>query len=237
MAVAVAVFSSLAVVAPAFAEGLDVKADVNVGVQGQGWGVGQMNKMGDEKGIGMMKPIVVGKVTAISGNTLTVSGRLGMGMNTSVTIFTVDATNAKILKDKATTTISSIVVGDTIAVQGTVTGSSVVATNIREVGERDGDKGDKKDDKRPLPPQILGNGQPVIAGSVTAVSGSTLTLTNKSNVQYTVNAASAKIFNWPVLQASLRILNSSHIKIVKGSYQGSFLLSNKKANGLSSRGK
>ena len=40
---------------------------------------------------------------------------------------------------------------------------------------------------------ITGNGQPVIAGTISAVSGDTLTVTNKSNVTYTVDATNAKI--------------------------------------------
>jgi len=44
-------------------------------------------------------------------------------------------------------------------------------------------------------PTVLnpGNGLPVVAGAVTAVSGNTIMITNKSNVTYTVDATNAKI--------------------------------------------
>ena len=45
-----------------------------------------------------------------------------------------DATNAKIYKGSATTTVSvsDIAMGDTVMVQGTVSGTSVTATVIRD---------------------------------------------------------------------------------------------------------
>jgi len=46
-------------------------------------------------------------------------------------------------------------------------------------------------------PLIQGNGQPVIAGTVSAISGSTLTVNTASNIQYTVDAANAKFVKGP----------------------------------------
>jgi len=89
---------------------------------------------------GMMKPAVVGQVTAISGNTITITSKQGFNRQNNTTTtptlttttFSIDATNAKIEKAGTTGTIASIVVGDTIMVQGTTTGTNVVATNIRD---------------------------------------------------------------------------------------------------------
>ena len=133
-----------------------------------------------------MNPAVVGKVSAISGNMLTVISRQGMG-NTATT-FTVDATNAKLLRGNTAITLSDIAVGDNIAVQGTITGTNVVATTIRDgkVGN-----GNKSDNNKALL-QIQGNGQPIIAGTVSAINGSTLTVAN-ANVSYMVDATNAKI--------------------------------------------
>ncbi|MGD0976905.1 MAG: DUF5666 domain-containing protein [Minisyncoccia bacterium] len=147
-------------------------------------------------------PAVFGTVTAISGDTITVSENRGFnrGPRTSpnptptatpvATIYTVDATNAKITKNNAAGTIASIAVGDTIMVQGTVSGTSVTATMIHDgiMGGRIGKPG-----QTPVPLPITGNGQPVIAGTISAISGSTLTVTNKSNITYTVDATNAKI--------------------------------------------
>ncbi len=40
---------------------------------------------------------------------------------------------------------------------------------------------------------IKGNGEPIVGGTVSAVSGSTLTVTTKSSIAYTVDAASATV--------------------------------------------
>ena len=172
-----------------------------------------------------MQPGVFGTVTAINGTTLTVSGKQGRSFggapssNTSGTptqttpaapvapatvVYTVDASNATVRKNNATSTVASIVVGDTVAVRGTVSGTSVTATSISDGvmsmtrggnGGRGGPGGmgsSTRPTSMPASP-ITGNGQPVIAGSVSAISGNTLTVTNKSNVTYTVDVTNAKI--------------------------------------------
>ena len=53
--------------------------------------------------------------------------------NNSVT-YTIDATNATIEKDNATSTIGSIAVGDDVLVQGSVSGTSVTATSVIDQG-------------------------------------------------------------------------------------------------------
>lgn len=79
------------------------------------------------------RPVVAGKITAIQGNTLTVSEHQGMmGSTTPDTLFTVDTSKAVVMKNNATSTVSALVIGDTISVQGTLTGTTVTATYIRE---------------------------------------------------------------------------------------------------------
>jgi hypothetical protein len=117
----------------------------------------------------------------------------------STTVYTIDATNAKIIKDGATSTIASVSVNDVIMAQGTVTGTNVVATVIRDGmgGSMNGEGGGRGEgtSTRPMPPTtpIQGNGQPVVAGTITVISGNTITVTNASNVTYTIDATSAKI--------------------------------------------
>jgi hypothetical protein len=74
------------------------------------------------------KPMVAGIVASISGNTLTVTGK-------NAVVYTVDGTTAKVMKSilgkKPTTgVIADITVGDTVRVQGTLTGTNMVATTI-----------------------------------------------------------------------------------------------------------
>jgi hypothetical protein len=152
------------------------------------WGghVGQGMHRGNKKNT---KPGVFGTVSSISGNIITVTGKQGFGTNDAITTitFTVDATNAKIVKNNATGTISSIVVGDTIMAQGTLTGTNLEATTIRDGAIRGPNNGQLN------PSAIVGNGQPVVAGVVSTISGSSITITNKSNMTYTVDVTNAKI--------------------------------------------
>lgn len=151
------------------------------GQPGMGYG-----RMGGRMMGAMHRNGVFGTVASISGNTLTITSQNWSQdkTNTTSTTYTVDATNAKVMKNGAAATVSNIAVGDTVMVQGTVTGTSVVATMIR-----DGMMPKTNKEKTPV---IQGNGQPVIAGKVTAISGNSITVANK-NVTYTVDATNATI--------------------------------------------
>ncbi len=148
---------------------------------------------------GMMNPGVFGTVSAINGNNITITGKQGFGTTATTVTYTIDATSATITKANVAGTISSIAIGDTIAVQGTVTGTSVAATSIRDGIMMRGSNG-IEDEAKGAPEQpgdvsntpSIGNGQPIVAGSVTAVTGSTITITNKSNATFTIDATNAK---------------------------------------------
>ncbi len=152
---------------------------------------------------GMMKPGVSGKVVSISGNIITVSGNQGFASTTAVTSFTVDATNAAIKKNNVAGTISSIAIGDMIFAQGTVNGTNVVATTIIDgaiggmMGNRDSENNGKgvgygMMGSTTLP--VIGNGQPVVAGTVSTISGSSLSVTTSGNIVYTIDATNAKVY-------------------------------------------
>jgi hypothetical protein len=119
-------------------------------------------------------PAAMGKVTAINGISITITNA-----KTSTT-YTVDASNATVTKGGVTSaTVSNIAVGDTISVAGTVSGTNVTATTIHDGfgGGRGGFGG-------------RGGGA---MGTVTAISGTTLTVTTKAGGVYTVNASSATV--------------------------------------------
>ena len=128
-------------------------------------------------------PGVSGTVASVSGDILTVTSKTGPDGSAGVT-YTIDATNATVTKNGASSAVSDVVIGDTVMVQGAVSGTNVTATTIRDGAPAP---------KQGAAPIIQGNGQPVIGGSITAVNGSTLTVTNKSNVTYTVDATNATI--------------------------------------------
>lgn len=99
---------------------------------------GPLQPVGGHFGPGPARiPGVFGKVTAISGTNLTITsmGRFNAstthtGFTNTSTTYSVDASNAIVLKGGSSSTFSAIAVGDTVMVQGIVTGDSVVATRI-----------------------------------------------------------------------------------------------------------
>jgi hypothetical protein len=214
---AIGVAASLAMIMPAFAQ-TSVNVGANVGVSVQG-GVHNGANGGMRRG-GMPGSGVFGTVSAVNGDTLTVTAaarpsrpmpeQASTSANVSSptvvagTVYTVNATNAKVYKGSATTTVSvsDIATGDTVMVQGTVSGTNVAATVIRDgvsgmMGGQPGMPGKGfghgASSTPSTTPIIQGNGEPVVGGSVTAISGTTLTVTNTSNVTYTINVASATV--------------------------------------------
>ncbi len=253
--VATAVFAALAVAIPlsgSFANAATANISASFGngqgeqgPQGQqhpGLGVwmGQDDKGEGKPGMGpdemMDRPAIIGKVAAINGDSLTVTqaAHPAFGSSTSATAtttFMVDATNATIFKNNATSSVSSIVVGDLVAVQGTVSGTNVTATSIRDgfgggmhmgmgsttTGQRG--PGFNHGNASSTSP-ITGNGQPVVAGTISAISGSSLTITNKSNVSYTVDASNAKIVEGQNI-VTVSSLSVGDNVIVQGAVNGS----------------
>lgn len=207
---AIGIASSLAIVMPVFAQtnagvGTHMQGEVQNGANGGEWHGGAMK--GDR---------IFGTVSAVNGNTLTVNGTMRMmrwspwkkgkvdasSSSTAQIVYTVDASNAKIYKGSATTTVTvaDIAIGDTVVVQGTVSGTAVTAIVIRDgafprpTGRPVMSSGGRRFDRgASSTPAMQGNGEPVVGGNVTAISGTTLTITNASNVTYTINAASTTI--------------------------------------------
>lgn len=152
---------------------------------------------------------IVGTVSAVNGTTLTVNSRAmikprpmgasstneGEGaVSVAAAVYTVNASGAKVYKNGATSTVANIAVGDMVIVQGTVSGSNVTATVVRDGVGMGGAKGwgrGATSTLKTLP--IKGNGQPVVGGNVTAISGTTLTVTNASNVTYAIDVSGATI--------------------------------------------
>ena len=219
-AVGLAAIASLALAIPAMADTTPAPATATSATHKAGaW-------MGGMRG-GQMHPGAFGKVTAINGNTITISSEqftkpttAGTAPTGTAVTYTIDATNATVTKANAASTVSAIAVGDMIAVQGTVTGTNVVATTIRDgVMMGMGRGGVGKATSTPPTPVIAGNGEPVVAGKISAVSGDTVTITNASNVTYTVDVTNAKIAQGNTL-ASLSALSVGDSVVVQGTVNG-----------------
>ena len=183
-------------------------------------------------------PGVFGTVSAINGTTLTVTSKMGgndgdNGNNASATTYTVNAANATIIKGNATSSLSAIAIGDTVMVQGAVSGTSITATAIRDgvmrggrtgVGGMMGARGDASSTAWHAGAiGIVGNGQPVVGGAVTAISGTTLTIINKSNVTYSVNAAAATVFKGNATSSISNVAVGDKV-IVQGAVNGSSIV-------------
>lgn len=147
---------------------------------------------------------VLGTVSAVNGTTITVTGKTKPNATSTAAVYAVDASNAKVFKNGAASAVSNIATGDMIIVQGTVNGSNITATVIRDgmmarmmgklVMRGWGAKGfGMGSTSTPPVLPIQGNGQPVVAGNIVSISGTTLTITNASNVTYTIDASNAKI--------------------------------------------
>jgi Domain of unknown function (DUF5666) len=232
--------ASLVVALPAFAQ-TSVGVAVNANVQTGGKDIAGLTAQGSihnganggvRRGGPGMTPGVFGTVTAINGTTLTVTSK-GRPNSTSTTataatVYTVDAGNATVYKGSATSTvsISSIATGDTVMVQGTVSGTTVTATTIRDgvggmMGGQPGawGKGGMHGATSTMASPITGNGEPVVGGSITAINGTTLTVTNTSNVTYTIDASAATIVKNGTSTAITNLSTGDNV-IVQGTVNG-----------------
>src|SRR3989344_728850 len=216
-------FASFAVALPAFADTKEFSQD---GMMRFSNNDNRGEKGEKEKEKGMMRPYVSGTVLSINGNTITISGNKLIKSDdqnktkTSVT-YTVDATNAVVIKNKTISKVSDILVGDTVKVQGVVNGTNITAVSIRD-GVMMSEKGAENRGKEKMAsstPMIVGNGQPIVGGIISAISSSTITITNKSNVVYTVNTSNAKIVQGrsTILLSNLAVGDSV---IVQGTVNG-----------------
>lgn len=125
-----------------------------------------------------LKPGIMGTVTVIGTNSLTVKDKNG-------TVYTVNTTNAKFQRDKnATITFSDIIAGDTVIIQGTVTGTNVAATNVFDIQLFSREAKDVKTDK---------NHVYAVTGKVTAITGNDITVLGNNNTSYVVSVVGASI--------------------------------------------
>ena len=91
LVIALAAVASMVIAVPVFAQ------TAPAGGRGGRFGGAAGNRGG--------MPAVVGTVSAINGNSITVSGRQGFNSTTAATTYTVDATKAKVTKNNATSTV------------------------------------------------------------------------------------------------------------------------------------
>jgi hypothetical protein len=220
-ALALATVAGMGLALPIFAQSAPTTAP-------SGWTRGQGGMRGD--GEGMTRPAVVGTVSAISGDILTVSGKqftksttFGVAPTSTTITYTVDATNATVTKAGVASSVSAITIGDMVAVQGKVSGTNVTATSIRDGMMTRGTGKDAgtgtSTNANSAANLVAGNGQPIVGGSITAISGNTLTVTNKSNVTYTVDATNSKFLQGTTV-VTISGLKVGDTVVVQGTVNG-----------------
>lgn len=177
------------------------------------------NSQNNNNSKGMMQRMhegINGKVSSVSGSTLTVTGK-------NNTAYTVDASAATIEKfngsTKTTIAVSAISVGDNVMVKGTVSGTSVTAKTI-------------------IVGTILKANGSMTEGTVSAISGNTITL-NNNGTTYTVDASNAELM---IVKAAGTSLSSSGITIndslkVFGTVSGNSITATKIMDGQMNMGK
>ena len=160
---------------------------------------------------------MVGTVTSVNGTTFTISVKSHTKKSAPVvapTVYTVDASKATFVNKAANTTTVSV--GDVVMVMGSVTGTNITATRIVD-GLKINNGSEINDQK--TAPLFPGNGQPVVAGSVTAISGNTVTITNNSNDTYTIDTTTAKIEKAGVASTAANIAVGDML-VAQGSVNG-----------------
>ncbi len=140
------------------------------------------------------KHSIVGSVATVNGTTLTITVRERARKNNPETTatYTVDASKAIVMKAGASSTVADMQVGDMVMVLGNVNGTTITAIRIMDGFPKVSARAEGNPKVAPNP-VFTGNGQPVVAGNVTAISGNTITITNASNATYTIDATSAKV--------------------------------------------
>lgn len=188
------------------------------------YGTGKMMIGGMSRGrlLPTMRPAVIGSVTQINGTSITLNGRIAPG-NNATTTFNIEASNAKVFKSGATSTLSSVATGDMIFVEGTINGANISATAIRDgvkgVGFGPGRRGSEGPRNASTTPAFAGNGQPLVAGKISGISGNTLTVSTGNNVTYTVDATNAQVLKGKDASSLSNIADGDGV-LVQGAVNG-----------------
>ncbi len=161
-------------------------------------------------------PALFGEVTAVNGSSLTVEGGIARGAAT--TTYTIDASNAKITKGfgrgAQTIGVSSIAVGDRVAVIGTISGTNIAATAISDAPARS------------LHAEAASASRPYV-GTVIATTASGFTIEshgrskNASSQSYAVAVAGSTQFVKNAASAALSDVSVGEMVRVTGTFDAS----------------
>lgn len=148
--------------------------------------------------------LTAGTVTAINGSTITIKS------DRDNTTYAVVADGAKIYQGSSAKTVADIKIGDTILVDGSISGTSILAIRILNT-DRDKNIPDNNEWK---------NFKSGIVGEVTAVNGNILTVSAKSGTSYTVNTSGAKLQKEQGVAINLSDIKVGDSVLIQGSVSG-----------------
>jgi preprotein translocase subunit YajC len=164
---------------------------------------GRMYKGGDNHENGRSTGFT-GTVTAISGSTIAIKS------NRDNTTYNVVTANAKIYKGPTVKTLADIKVGDFVIVEGSMQADKFMATRILDT---------QFDMKFPENGK-WDNFKPGIIGTVSAVSGTTLTVTAKDGTVYTVATADAKFQKEKGTASTINEVKVGDTVLIQGTVNG-----------------
>lgn len=221
----VSALGSLALVPSAHAEGFGLGMDANAvvsmpAVHASVHAVSDGDTDVDARGSfggPRMRPAVFGTVASVSGSSFTVT--VPARGDTNASTYTVNASGATVVKGGANASLADISVGDHVVVVGTTTGSTVTASRVMD-GKGMVPFGAEGSGIVHAGLAFAGNGEPVVGGTVTAVSGSTLTVKNAAGATYTVDASGAAVTNGHATSTLSSLAVDDHV-LVQGAVNGS----------------
>ncbi len=114
---------------------------------------------------------ISGQLSAVSGTSLTVTAS-----GTTVTVYTVDVSNVNKVARRygASTDLTALQIGDILQIRGTVNGTNVVATTVRDMS--------------------LQARSGTFIGTISAINGNSFTLQSKARGDQTINTTSTTVF-------------------------------------------
>jgi hypothetical protein len=158
----------------------------------QGGPQGQGGQMGNQK------PMIMGTVTDIDNDTITIESKQFTPKDVKDTTttktektvtYTVDVSNATFYEDNETAELSDIEVGNKIMIEGTVSDTTKVTATKVHIGDFSGLKDETASGIS------TGTGEPVVMGKVTDIdeSDGKIEIANNNSVTYEIDLSDAKI--------------------------------------------
>jgi len=187
----------------------------NGGGMMQGQSGPQQNGQGQPQNMNNQKPMIMGTVTDIDDDTITIEsikmgGPKSEDSSDETVTYTVDASDTTVYEDQKEASLSDIDEGDKIMVEGTISGTKITATKIHI------------DDLKGSAGITDGTGEPVVMGTVTDIGedDETIEIENNGDTIYTVDLSDATILK-DGEEIDISDIEEDDVVLVQGEADGS----------------